>query len=121
MLVCQASDDTRMPRPASPRDLLWDSPGGSKPRPQLTRAALLRAALELLDDAGVDGLTMRNLADRLGVQAASLYNHIRDKRDVLTLIADAIVGEVRTPDPALPWREALENLAVEYRRVLLAH
>jgi TetR/AcrR family tetracycline transcriptional repressor len=108
-----------MPRPTSPRSLLWDAPG--RPRPALTRDDLVRAALELLDEAGMDGLTMRNLAQRLGVQAASLYNHIRDKRDVLTLVADAIAGAVPRPDPSLDWREALEAMAGDYRRVLLAH
>lgn len=116
MLVCQAF---AVPRPASPRALLWDAPG--RPRPQLTRDDLVRAALELLDAAGMDGLTMRNLAQRLGVQAASLYNHIRDKRDVLTLVADAITGEVPSPDPTLDWRAALGQIAHDYRRVLLAH
>lgn len=108
-----------MPRPKSPRALLWDTP--ERPRQPLTRDDLVRAALELLDATGVDGLTMRNLGERLGVQAASLYNHIRDKRDVLTLVADAIVGEVPTPDARLPWRQALASVGVSYRRVLLAH
>jgi TetR/AcrR family tetracycline transcriptional repressor len=81
----------------------------------------VRAALALLDELGFDGLTMRNLAERLGVQAASLYNHIRDKQDVLTLVADAISGEVPRPTAGRPWRAVLEGVANDYRRVLLAH
>ena len=106
------------PRSRQPRSLLWDAPA---PRRTLTRDDLVRAALGLLDDVGFDGLTMRNLAERLGVQAASLYNHIRDKQDVLTLVADAISGEVQRPTAGRPWREVLEDVANDYRRVLLAH
>jgi len=108
-----------MPRSKPPTALVWDPPARS--RAPLHRDDLVRAALELLDQSGVEGLTMRNLAERLGVQAASLYNHIRDKRDVLTLIADAIVAEVPRPHPGLTWREALKSVAIEYRRVLLGH
>jgi TetR/AcrR family tetracycline transcriptional repressor len=98
---------------------VWDAP--ARARAPLHRDDLVRAALDLLDQAGIDGLTMRNLAERLGVQAASLYNHIRDKRDVLTLIADAIVADVPQPHSGLSWREALKYIAIEYRRVLLGH
>jgi AcrR family transcriptional regulator len=108
-----------MPRPKSPSTLMWDAP--ARTRAPLHRDDVVRAALDLLDQAGIEGLTMRNLAERLGVQAASLYNHIRDKRDVLTLIADAIVADVPRPDARLSWREALKSTAIEYRRVLLGH
>jgi TetR/AcrR family tetracycline transcriptional repressor len=99
---------------------LWDTPPASR-RPALTRADLARAAVILLDDVGFDALTMRALAERLGVKAASLYNHIRDKGDVLALAADAIVGEVVSPDPSLAWRERLVAIAHGYRAVLLEH
>jgi TetR/AcrR family tetracycline transcriptional repressor len=78
----------------------------------------VRAALETLDEAGLDGLTMRRLADRLGVQSPSLYWHVHDKDELLSLIADAICGEIEPPDPSLPWVAQLEAVAWEYRRVL---
>jgi TetR/AcrR family tetracycline transcriptional repressor len=99
---------------------LWETEPATR-RPALTRADLARAAVALLDDVGFDGLTMRALAQRLGVKAASLYNHIRDKGDVLALVADAIVGEVASPDQSLLWRERLAAIAHGYRAVLLAH
>src|SRR5690349_10184790 len=64
---------------------------------------------------------MRALADRLGVRAASLYWHLRDKEQLLGLLADAIIGEVPLPEPGGGWRPELAELAGEYRRVLLAH
>ena len=90
-------------------------------RPFINRDQIVRQALALLDDVGFDGLTMRRLAERLGVQAASLYNHVRDKNELLALVADAICGEVPDLDPRRSWREQLETMAWDYRRVLMAH
>src|SRR6266516_4402133 len=98
---------------------VWDEPAPA--RPVVTRERLVREALALLDEVGFDGLTMRRLAERLGVRAASLYNHIGDKLELLALLGDAVCGEVREPDPGADWRTQLEALAADYRRVLLAH
>ena len=98
---------------------VWDEPAPA--RPVVTRERLVREALALLDEVGFDGLTMRRLAERLGVRAASLYNHIGDKVELLALLGDAVCAEVREPDPGADWRAQLEALAADYRRVLLAH
>jgi TetR/AcrR family tetracycline transcriptional repressor len=82
---------------------------------------VVRAALDVLDEVGLDGLTMRRLADKLGVKAASLYWHVRNKEELLGLLAEAIAAGVREPEPDMSWRERLETLAWENRRVLLAH
>jgi AcrR family transcriptional regulator len=74
-----------------------------------------------MDEVGVDGLTMRRLADRLGVTAASLYRHVRDKDELLVLLADEISGEVPLVAEEVPWQQALLDMAHGYRRVLLAH
>jgi AcrR family transcriptional regulator len=63
----------------------------------LSRARLVSAALELVRDEGLDALSMRALADRLHVKAASLYWHVRDRRDLLELLADSILDGVRAP------------------------
>jgi len=89
--------------------------------PVIDREGMVEAALELLDDVGVEGLSMRRLAERLGVKAASLYWHVRNKEELLGLLADEICAGVREPDPDLPWREKLETLVRENRRVLLLH
>ena len=87
----------------------------------IDREGMVEAALELLDDVGVEGLSMRRLAERLGVKAASLYWHVRNKEELLGLLADEICAGVREPDPDLPWREKVETLVRENRRVLLLH
>lgn len=89
-------------------------------RGTLTREQVVRAALALLDEVGLDGLSMRSLADRLGVKAASLYWHLRDKDQLLGLLAEAILAEVPEP-PDGAWRPALDAFASGYRTVLLAH
>ncbi len=94
-----------------------------KPRaePALDQRQIVQAALDLLDEAGFDGLTMRSLAQKLGVKAASLYWHVRDKQELLGLLAEEICAPMSVPDRALPWLDRLEAFANEYRRVLLAH
>src|SRR5437762_1225435 len=96
---------------------------GHKPQvePALDQGQIVRAALGLLDEVGFDSLTMRSLAKKLGIQAASLYWHVRSKQDLLSLVAEEICAPMREPDRTLSWRYQLEELANEYRRVLLAH
>jgi TetR/AcrR family tetracycline transcriptional repressor len=89
--------------------------------PALHLDQVVSAALELLDEVGLDGLTMRTLADRLGVRAASLYWHLRDKEELLGLLAEAINAQTALPIPGATWRAKVEAAAAEYRRVLLAH
>ncbi len=91
----------------------------SRRRP-LDRDQIVRAALALLDEAGLDELTMRRLADRLGVQAASLYRHVRDKRELLVLLADEVTGEIPLVSPEGPWRARLVEMGHAVRRGLLA-
>jgi TetR/AcrR family transcriptional regulator, tetracycline repressor protein len=91
----------------------------------LTKAAIVQAALDLLDEAGMDGLTVRALAARLGVQAPALYWHVRSKRALLDEMATRIwreIGDVMAELPAdLPWRELMATYATTTRNHLLAH
>jgi TetR/AcrR family tetracycline transcriptional repressor len=89
--------------------------------PALDQSQIVQAALGLLDEVGFDGLTMRNLAKKLGVQAASLYWHVRNKQDLLSLVAEEICAPMHEPDRTLPWQKQLEAMANEYRQVLLVH
>jgi len=97
----------------------------TEPKPQaepaLDQPQIVQAALGLLDEVGFDGLTMRSLANKLGIKAASLYWHVRGKQDLLSLLAEEICAPMREPDRALPWHTQIDVLANEYRRVLLAH
>ncbi|MFI6483258.1 TetR/AcrR family transcriptional regulator C-terminal domain-containing protein [Nonomuraea sp. NPDC050663] len=89
----------------------------------LTRQTLIETALRLLDDVGLDGLTVRRLAGELGVQSPALYWHIRTKQELLDGMADAIVlaGGMGPPRDGEGWREWLGRRARGYRGALLAH
>lgn len=84
----------------------------------LDQKLIVRAALDLLDEVGLDALSMRRLAEKLNIKAASLYWHVRDKEHLLSLLADEICATMRAPDATLPWREQLEALGHENRRAL---
>jgi TetR/AcrR family tetracycline transcriptional repressor len=96
-------------------------PSGAKSAPSLDLEQIVQAALALLDEAGFDGLTMRSLADRLGIKAASLYWHVRGKQELLSLMANEIIAPMRAPDRSLPWQAQLEALGRDYRQALLHH
>jgi len=91
----------------------------------LTKAAIVQAALDLLDEAGMDGLTVRALASRLGVQAPALYWHVPGKQALLDEMATQIwrrIGDVMTGLPGdLPWREVMATYAATVRTELLGH
>lgn len=70
----------------------------------MDRTLIVSAALDLLQREGLDALSMRTLADRLGVKAASLYWHVRDRRELLELVAAAILAEVSLPARGREWR-----------------
>jgi AcrR family transcriptional regulator len=88
-------------------------------RTALTVETIVAAAIEVLDEAGVAGLSMRRVADQLGTGAASLYAHVSGKDE---LVFDELVGQVPLPepDPKL-WREQVRQMARDLRRVLMAH
>lgn len=90
-------------------------------RRPLDQGQIVRAALALLDEAGFDELTMRRVADKLGVQAASLYRHVRNKDELLILLADEICAEIPLVDSTGSWRDQLMRMASNYRRGLLGH
>ena len=99
-----------------------------KSRPPLTRERVLRAAVELADERGIDALTMRSLGQELGVEAMSLYNHVSNKEDVLDGIVEVVVGEVlaavaaiEPPDDAAEWQPVVRARILAARDVLLRH
>jgi AcrR family transcriptional regulator len=94
-----------------------------RPRtPLLSRDLIRDTALALIDEHGLAGLSMRRLADALGVQAASLYSHYPTKDDVLDAVANLVIDEVDTSGFAGgDWRRGLRTWAHSYRGVLAAH
>lgn len=89
-------------------------------RPPLTREAVLDAALALADEAGVGALTMRKLAERLDVEAMSLYHHVPNKEAILDGMVDLVFAEVDVPADG-GWREAMRQRAGSLRGALLRH
>ena len=91
-------------------------------RTALTVEAIVNAAIEVLDEAGVVGLSMRRVADQLGTGAASLYAHVSGKDELLELVFDELVGQVPLPDPdPKVWREQVRQMARDLRAVLISH
>ncbi|UJP09073.1 TetR/AcrR family transcriptional regulator C-terminal domain-containing protein [Microbacterium sp. KUDC0406] len=91
----------------------------------LDRQQIVTAAVDLLDEAGLDGLTLRRLATGLGIRQPTLYWHVPSKAALLTAVADAILdAEFPALIPAGPgedWHDWLLALAVRLRHALLAH
>lgn len=82
---------------------------------------LIDAAIDLLQEVGLDALSTRRLAERLGVKSPALYWHVHNKDELLGLVADAICAQMVLPEAGLSFRQRLEAIAGEYRRVLIAH
>jgi AcrR family transcriptional regulator len=88
----------------------------------LTRQRIVDAAAELVDEEGLEALSMRRLATELGVQGPSLYNHFATKADIVDAVADAVIEQVDVSAfENHPWPEALRRWALSYHAVLVAH
>ena len=90
-------------------------------RAGLNRDAVLQAARRLVADGGVDALTMRSLADRLGVHPNSLYSHVASKAELEEALLDGLLAEVRVPRGDGDWRTGVHELMRSTYDVLLAH
>lgn len=95
--------------------------GRTKARTPLNRERVLTAAIEVADEHGVDAITMRAVASRLGVEAMSLYNHVANKDDILDGMLDLAIAELDLPADAHSWREAMRRRAVSAREVFGRH
>lgn len=91
--------------------------------PPLSRKRIVTAAIELLDQEGVERLTMRRLAQRLGTGSTTLYWHVDTKNDVLDLVLDELFAEVDLPEPSPreKWAETIVALLSGWRAAMLRH
>jgi AcrR family transcriptional regulator len=87
----------------------------------LNRDQVLRTAVALADEGGIDALSMRKLGQALGVEAMSLYNHVKGKPDLLDGMIDIVFGEIGLPAEGTGWRQAMRERAVSARAVLGRH
>jgi AcrR family transcriptional regulator len=93
----------------------------AKPRTPLSKERVLRAAIDLADRGGLASLSMRKLAQALGVEAMSLYNHVTNKDEILDGIVDVVFGEIGLPPKGAGWKPAMRQRAVSAREVLSRH
>lgn len=91
------------------------------PRAPLTKARVLATAVGLADAGGIASLSMRKLAEALGVEAMSLYHHVANKDEILDGIVDVVFGEIELPSRRAGWKAALRRCASSARAALLRH
>jgi AcrR family transcriptional regulator len=90
-------------------------------REPLSRELVLRAAIALADDSGIDALSMRRLGQALGVEAMSLYNHVTNKDDILSGIVDIVEAQIVLPSPGADWKAALRATGISAHDVFERH
>jgi AcrR family transcriptional regulator len=90
-------------------------------RVPLSRDRVLRAAVALADTAGIESLSMRKLAQELGVVPMALYKHVANKEELLDGMVDVVVGEIDPPVRGTNWKSAVRQRILSARRALLRH
>ncbi len=99
------------------------SRGGGKlvtTRKPVTREAVVSTAVQMADEGGIGAVTMRKIAQQLGVEAMSLYHHVRNKDGILDVMVDHVFAEIEIPIQA-DWREALRVRTASARDALVRH
>jgi AcrR family transcriptional regulator len=115
--MTKKSSDADMPT------LPWrKTPPSSPPKQPLGQDLIVDTAIRILDEEGLDGLSMRRVAQELGTGPASLYAHVSSKEELLELMLERIAGEIELPelDPAR-WQEQLKEIARNAQRVYASH
>jgi AcrR family transcriptional regulator len=93
----------------------------TEPRTRLTRERVLRVALAHADAGGLEALTMRKLAEELGVAPMALYRHVANRDDLVDGMVDIVFGEIDLPSAGDDWRAAMRQRAISVRDVLSCH
>jgi AcrR family transcriptional regulator len=91
------------------------------PRTPLSKERVLRAAIDLADEGGIESLSMRKLAQKLGVEAMSLYHYVAKKDDILDGIVDLVITEIPVPPKEDDWKAAIREIAISAHEVLVRH
>lgn len=90
-------------------------------RVPLSEERILRAAIALADDGGIEALSMRKLAQELGVEAMSLYNHVANKAELVDGIVDLVVSEIELPSAEEAWDVSIRKCAISAHEAFLRH
>jgi AcrR family transcriptional regulator len=110
--------------PASkPAPSVWIRRGRQRERPALSLGRIVSEAVKLLDEEGLEALSMRSLGTRLDAGATSLYRHVTNKDELIELVVDEVYGELRVPavGEAAGWRDGLDECARSLRSMILRH
>jgi len=101
---------------------MTQDPGGRhEERPRLSRERVLEAAMAVSDEGGIDALTIRSLAQSLGVKPMSVYYYVANKDEILDGIVDLVFSQIELPTAGGDWRAEIHRRAHSARRVLRAH
>ena len=93
----------------------------SRTRRPLTRERVLRKAIALADEDGIEALSMRKLGQALGVEAMSLYNHVANKGELVAAMVDSVVEQFELPDDEPKWDVAIRRCAIRAHDLLIEH
>jgi AcrR family transcriptional regulator len=93
----------------------------SRERTPLRRERILRTAVALADEGGIDSISMRRIAQELGVVPMALYKHVANKDDVLDGMIDVVVAEIDPPLADADWKTTMRERVLSARRALLRH
>lgn len=95
--------------------------GNDRPRTPLNKTLVIAGAIELADEIGIDALTIRRLAAKLGVKPMSIYHHVANKDEILDGMVDVVFSEIDRPETDTDWKAAIRGRAVSARTVLARH
>jgi AcrR family transcriptional regulator len=93
----------------------------ARPRIRLSKERVLRAAVALADEVGIEALSMRKLAEKLDVVPMALYKHVANKEQLLDGMVDIVVGEIDPPISGTDWKSAVRLRILSARRALHRH
>ena len=126
--LVQHANPTRPPSPPSaspppaPIPSVWTRQQKEPDQPALSRAAIVREAIVMLDADGIEALSMRKLGARLNAGATSLYRHVATKDELMELAVDEVFAEITVPPADTPdWRAAATGAAQSFRATALRH
>lgn len=102
---------------------LWEDPEGSRRGrpPRVSRDEVVDSALAIADAEGLDAVSMRAVASRLGVGTMTLYSHVPGRVELIDAMVDRAYADFELPQPDTAWRPALETYARSYWRMLRTH
>lgn len=124
MFGMDETPDGAAPRPAPAPEPPWRSAPRrrrSVPRPQLSRDVVVAAALGVVEAEGGDALTMRRVADQIGVSASSLYGYVANKEELVQLVLEQIIEEIPMPQEGVGWQDMTRAFAREMLGVFRRH